>query len=157
MAITQDGWFTDTFLKIFTGDVSVDFSDDTPGAFKGALYTSDVTPDFDQENPAYGTSPWDADEASGTGYSAGGADLTVTGWGQLSDSDAHKVGWSFDTVVWSDSTISAEGLLVYSPSLSGRCVIFRWFQQTYTTEAGDFEITFAADGGAWRNTLRNSP
>lgn len=155
MAIDQDGWFVDTFVKALADTIALDLGDTTPGAFKGALFTDDVTPDFDQEDPAYGSSPWDANEASGTGYSPGGADLTVTGWGQLSD--AHRVGWSFDTVTWADSTISAAGLLVYCPSLSDRCVILRAFGQTYSTEAGDFEITFDPEGGAWRNTLRNTP
>jgi len=155
VAIDQDGWFVDTFVKALANDIALDLDDTTPGAFKGALFTDDVTPDFDQEDPAYGTAPWDAGEASGTGYTAGGADLTVTGWGQLSD--VTKVGWSFAPVLWADSTISASGLLVYAPGLSGRCVILRAFGQTYTTEAGDFEITFDSEGGAWRNTLRNTP
>src|SRR5690606_14298519 len=116
VAIDQDAWFVDAFVTALAHDIAVDLGDTTPGALKGALVNDDVAPDFGQEDPAYGTAPWDAGEASGTGYTAGGADLTVTGWGQLSD--VTKVGWSFDPVLWADSTISASGLLVYAPGLS---------------------------------------
>lgn len=154
MAITQDGWFVDTYIKALSNDIALDLSDTTPGAFKAALFQAAVTPDFGQSNPTYGSAPFNANESSGTGYTAGGEDLTVTGWGVLTA--ANKVGWTFDTILWADSTISAEGLLVYCPSLSSRAVIFRWFGQTYTTEAGDFEISWDAEGGAWRNVLRDS-
>ncbi|MGA4989861.1 hypothetical protein [Nonomuraea bangladeshensis] len=154
MALTQDGWFNDTMIKALSNDIALDLSDTTPGAFKGALYEESASPNFSQSNPAYGVAPLNADESSGPGYTAGGADLTVLSFAELA-SAANKIGWKFSPVSWTESTISAAGLLIYVPTLSNRAVLLRWFGQQYDTADGTFSITPASDG-VWRQVLRNS-
>ncbi|GAA3416238.1 hypothetical protein [Streptosporangium vulgare] len=151
----QDGWFSDTYIKAFANDIALDLSDTTPGAFKGALFTSSVasgTIDFDQSNPAYNSSPFASNETSGPGYTAGGTDITVTSWAVLVGS-ANKVGWKLSDLSWTSTTITTSGLLIYVPGLSNRAVLYRYFGQDYPTNDGDVEISWAADG-ATRFKLR---
>ncbi|MEU4410771.1 hypothetical protein AB0F88_40225 [Streptosporangium sp. NPDC023963] len=151
----QDGWFSDTYIKALSNDIALDLSDVTPGAFKGALFEGTVaggTIDFDQSNPAYGSAPFDDDESNGPGYTAGGTDITVTSWAVLVGS-ANKVGWKINTLEWTSTTITASGLLIYAPDLSGRAVLFRSFGQAIPTNDGDYSIAFHADG-AFRQKLR---
>ncbi|MFC4006649.1 hypothetical protein ACFOY2_05415 [Nonomuraea purpurea] len=152
MAITQDAWFVDSYVKRMRNQLSIDLGDTTPGLFKGALYTGAVVPAFSQTNPAWNVAPWNAGETSGPGYTSGGQDLTVTGFTMLAATN--KVGWQFATVTWTATTISAEGLLIYCPSLTDRAFLFRYFEGAKTTSDGDFEIAFHADG-AWRTVLRD--
>ncbi|MBG0828563.1 hypothetical protein HS041_12365 [Planomonospora sp. ID67723] len=152
----QDGWFSDTYIKALSNDIALDLGDTTAGTNKGALFTGSVssgTIDFDATNPAYGSSPFNANEASGPGYTAGGINMTVTSFAVLAT--ANKVGWKFSTLLWTATTITAEGLLVYVPGLSNRAVLYRWFGQAYPTSDGDFQITFHADG-IWREKLRGT-
>lgn len=151
----QDGIFSDSWIKKMRGSISLDLGDTTPGLFKGALYTGSVaagTIDFDQTNPAYGSSPWNAGESSGPGYTAGGKNITVASFGVLAGT-ANKVGWKLASLLWPGTTITADGILIYVPGLSGRAWAFRTFGQSYPTSDGDFEVGFHADG-AWREKLR---
>lgn len=153
MAISQDGWFNDTMIKALSNDIALDLSNTTPGVFKGALFQSALTPDFSATSPAYGTSPYDANEASGPGYTAGGLDMTVTSWGEVSGA-ANKVGWVLEEMSWTGATIEAAGLMIYVPSLSNAGVLIRAFGQTYAAEDGEFSVSAAS--GIWRTILRTS-
>ncbi|MFI6595004.1 hypothetical protein ACIBHX_02080 [Nonomuraea sp. NPDC050536] len=152
MAITQDGWFNDTMVKALSNTIALDLSNTTSGTYKGALFQSALTPDFSATNPAYGSAPYNANEASGPGYSSGGLNMTVTGFGELGTA-ANKIGWKFSTLLWTSATISAAGLLVYIPGMSNKAVLLRWFTQTYQAQDGDFSIAFHTDG-IWRNLNR---
>ncbi|MEU4224272.1 hypothetical protein AB0F17_08265 [Nonomuraea sp. NPDC026600] len=154
MAFTQDAWFNDTYTKLVRQTITIDVGSTTPGVFKGALYTGTVVPDFSQTNPAYNVSPWNTGQASGPGYTAGGNDLTVVSFAELSGV-ANKVGWRFSATTWTSATFAAEGLLIYAPGLSNRAFVFRWFGQSYDASDGDYEITFDTTG-AWRTVLRNT-
>ncbi|MET8985822.1 hypothetical protein ABZW49_10275 [Nonomuraea wenchangensis] len=154
MALTQDAWFNDTMVQALSNAIALNLADTTPGAFKGALYLETASPNFSQASPTYGTSPLNSGEASGPGYTAGGANLTVTSFAELA-SAANKIGWKFSPVSWTESTISAAGLLIYVPSLSNRAVLLRWFGQEYDTADGTFSITPASDG-VWRQVLRTT-
>jgi hypothetical protein len=154
VAITQDGWFNDSFVKVFRQTVTIDVGNTTPGTFKAALWTNAVTPDFSQTNPAYGTAPWNSGETSGPGYTAGGANLTVTSFAELAGI-ANKVGWRFSVVSWTSATIAADALLVYAPGISNRAFLLRWFGQTYDSSDGDYTVTPDATG-IWRTVLRNA-
>lgn len=150
----QDGIFSDTWIKALGNSIALDLDDTTPGIHKGALFTGSVasgTIDFDQTNPAYNSSPFNANESSGPGYTAGGLNITVISLGVLST--ANKIGWKISTLLWTGTTITADGLLVYTPGLSNRALTFRWFGQSYPTSDGDFQIAFHADG-AFREKLR---
>ncbi|TYB69748.1 hypothetical protein FXF51_06180 [Nonomuraea sp. PA05] len=154
MAITQDAWFVDTYAKVMRQTTTIDVGSTTPGLFKGALFTGSVVPDFNQTNPAYGSSPLNSGESSGPGYTAGGQDLTVASFGTLTATN--KVGWRFATVTWEATTLSAEGLLIYAPGLSNKAFVLRSFDGVKTTADGTFEISFDSEGGAWRVVLRNT-
>lgn len=154
MAITQDAWFVDSYVKRMRNQTAIDVGDTTPGLFKGALYTGTVVPDFSQVNPAWNVAPWNVGESSGPGYVSGGQNLTVISFAQLAGA-TNKVGWRFSTITWTSTTLSAEGLLIFAPSLTNKNFLFRWFEGVKTTSDGDFEIQWHADG-AWRNVLRNA-
>ena len=153
MAITQDGWFNDTLIKALNNTIALDLSNTTPGTYKGALFQSALTPNFSQTNPAYGTSPYDANETSGPGYTAGGVSMTVTSFAELAA--ANKIGWKFSPIGWTSATITARGLLIYVPGLSNRAVLLRDFGQDYASQDGSFDVTFHTDG-AWRSVWRNA-
>ena len=154
MAISQDGWFNDTYVKVFRQTVTIDVGNTSSGTFKGALWTGSVTPDFSQSNPAYGSAPWNSGEASGPGYTAGGNNLTVVSFAELSGV-ANKVGWRFNSTTWTSATVSAEALLVYAPGISNRAFLLRWFGQVFDSSDGDYSVT-ADTTGIWRTVLRNA-
>lgn len=154
MAITQDGWFNDSFTKVFRQTVTIDVGSTTPGVFKGALFAGTITPDFSQTNPAYGSAPFNSGEASGPGYTSGGNSLTVVSFAELSGI-ANKVGWRFSATSWTSATIAAEALLVYAPGISNRAFVLRWFTQSYDSSDGDYTIT-PDTTGMWRTVLRNA-
>lgn len=154
MAITQDGWFNDTMIKALSNTIALNLADTTPGIYKGALFGGGLSPNFSQANPAYGTSPLNSAETTGPGYTAGGVDMTVSGFGELAGS-TNKIGWKFSPIGWTEATIAAEGLLIYVPSLANRAVLLRSFGSEYDAQDGSYSITFHADG-VWRTVLRNT-
>jgi hypothetical protein len=153
VAITQDGWYNDTIIAALSNTIALDLSNTTPGTFKAALFEEALTPDFSQTSPAYGTSPYDANETSGPGYTAGGVNLTVTSFAELAA--ANKIGWKMSAIGWTSATISARGLLIYVPGLSNRAVLLRDLGQEYASQDGSYDIAFATDG-VWRSVWRTA-
>ena len=131
MAITQ-AMCTSFKVGILGGDF--DFSSGTSQTFKIALFTSSAT--LDASTTAYSSS----NEASGTGYTAGGQALTISTVPTSSGTTAYL---SFSNVTWSTATITARGALIYlangttNPSV---CVLD--FGGDKTSTAGDFTINF---------------
>ena len=85
-------------------------------------------------------------EASGTGYDAGGQLLTtktVTVSGRVTTFDA-------DDVTWENSTITAAGAVIYDDTpvdaADKKLLCFIDFDGDETSEDGDFSINFHADG-----------
>ncbi|MFI7691794.1 hypothetical protein ACIBQ6_22185 [Nonomuraea sp. NPDC049655] len=154
MALTQDAWFNDTYVKLVRQQITIDVGSTTPGVFKGALWTGTVTPDFSQVNPAYNVAPWNTGQTSGPGYTVGGNSLTVVSFAELA-SAANKVGWRFAATTWTSATIAAEALLVYAPGLSNKAFLLRWFGQSYDSSDGDYTVT-PDTTGIWRTVLRNA-
>lgn len=155
MAVAN-AWFTHTYIGLIRQTISFDVGDTTPGLLKAILTTDEMTPDYNQANPAYGSAPLDVGEASGPGYVAGGLDLTVDSFTVLM-SAVNKIGWQFDgSLLWSEATIEASGILVYDP-VTDRAYITRAFPDGAEDSAdGDFEVVFPADA-VWRNVLRDTP
>ena len=105
-----------------------DFTADT---FKIALYTSSAT--LGASTTAYTTS----NEISGTGYSAGGATLTV-----VAPTTSGTVAFvDFSDVTFSSSSITARGALVYNSSKSDKAVAVLDFGTDITTNSATFTIT----------------
>mgnify|MGYP001455074957 FL=1 len=108
----------------------------TGNTFKIALFTSSAS--LGASTTAYA----DSNQASGTGYSAGGNTLTnVT---PTTSSTTALV--DFADTTWSSSSITARGALIYNSSTTAgsanRAVAVLDFGSDKTTSAGDFTITF---------------
>ena len=108
----------------------------TGNTFKIALFTSSAS--LGAGTTAYA----DSNQASGTGYSAGGNTLTnVT---PTTSSTTALV--DFADTTWSSSTITARGALIYNSSTAAgsanRAVAVLDFGTDKTTSSGDFTIVF---------------
>ena len=112
------------------------FTASTGDVFKIALYTSSAT--LDSSTTAYSAT----NEASGSGYTAGGGTLVnATGSPFLSGTAAYI---DFDDYTWSSATISAAGALIYNSSKSNKAVAVLSFGGTYSSTNGNFTVTFPA-------------
>ena len=105
-----------------------DFTTDT---FKIALYTSSAT--LGASTTAYSTS----NEVSGTGYTAGGATLTVV----APTTSGNSAFVDFSDVTFTSSTITARGALIYNSSKSNKAVVVLDFGSDITTNNATFTIT----------------
>jgi len=86
----------------------------------------------------YSTVTGNSDEASGTGYSAGGQNLDSASI-SLSGSTAFV---DFADEVFSTLTISADGAIIYNSSASNKAIAVFNFGSTVTATNGDFTIVF---------------
>lgn len=129
MAITQAMC---TSFKVELMTATHNFTASTGHTFKIALYTSTAT--MDSTTTAYSST----NEASGTGYTAGGASLTnVTPTSSSTTAYA-----SFSNVTWSSSTITARGALIYNSSASNKAVAVLDFGADKSSTSGNFTINF---------------
>lgn len=101
MAITQ-AMCTSFKVGILNG--TFNFGTGTSQVFKVALYTSTAT--LDATTTAYSAT----NEVVGTGYTAGGATLTVS---QVPISSGTTAYIDFADTTWSSSTLTARGALIY--------------------------------------------
>lgn len=108
-------------------------SSNTVDTFKIALYTSSAT--LDATTTAYSAT----NEASGTGYSAGGNTLTIA---QVPTSTSTTAWLDFGDSTWSSSTITANGALIYNSTNSNTAVAVLAFGGDKTSTNGDFTIIF---------------
>ena len=135
MAIAQTAT---TSFKIELLQAEHNFGPTSADTFKIALYTalSDIGPD----TTAYTTS----NEVSGTGYTAGGATLTIsqspTSGNNTSSVPTAYV--SFSPVSWTSSSITARGALIYNSTNSNKSVAVLDFGSDKTTSNSTFTITF---------------
>jgi hypothetical protein len=129
MAITQA--MCTSFKKALL-DGEMDFSSDTSQTYKIALYTSSAT--LGASTTAYSTT----NEVSGTGYSAGGATLTVV----APTTSGTTAFLDFNDVTFSTATITARGALIYQSGGSNPAVAVLDFGSDKTSTAGDFTIQF---------------
>jgi hypothetical protein len=107
----------------------------TQDTFKIALFTSAAT--LDATTTAYSTS----DEATGTGYTAGGNTLTVSAVPASTGTTAFL---DFTNTTWSTATVTARGALIYNSTYSDTSVAVLDFGADKTSTAGDFTIIFPA-------------
>lgn len=84
------------------------------------------------------------DEASGTGYTSGGA--TLTGLSATLQSTTGVL--DFANATWGTSSISATGAIIYNSSKSNKTVAVFDFGGTITSTAGTFTATMPAVGAA---------
>lgn len=142
MAVTASGLFVPTWIDILdTTQLAVDLDLET---HKVAMFTNSITPNFSSDT-AYGVTPYDANEVSGTGYSASGTALTSTA---VSESPTGTLMWDAADTAWTSSTISnARCALIYADALAGNnAIVLVNFGGDYSTTAGTFTIQWAAGG-----------
>ena len=132
MAISQ-AMATSFKVQILGGDF--DFSSGTSDVFKIALFTSAAT--LGAGTTAYSTT----NEASGTGYSAGGNTLTIS---QVPTSSGTTAFLDFADTTWSSATITARGALIYKSGGGNPAVAILDFGSDKTSTNGDFTIVFPA-------------
>ena len=132
MAITQ-AMATSFKVQILGGDF--DFSSGTTDVFKIALFTSAAT--LGATTTAYSTT----NEASGTGYTAGGNTLTIS---QVPTSSGTTAFLDFADTTWSSATITARGALIYKSGGGNPAVAVLDFGSDKTSTNGDFTIVFPA-------------
>jgi len=129
MAITQA--MCTSFKKELLEGVH-NFKNSGGSTFKLALFTSSAT--LGAATTAYAVS----NEAAGSGYTAGGANLTrvdpsSSGTTALTD---------FADLTFSTASVTANGALIYNSSASDAAVIVLAFGGDKTSTAGDFTIQF---------------
>lgn len=141
MAITASGLFVATFVDVLdTTQLALDLDLET---HKVSMFTNSITPNFTTDT-AYAVSPYDANEVSGTGYSAGGVALATTTFTGASGSatfDAADTSWASSTIT------NARGALIYADALAGNnaiCLVN--FGADYSTNNGTFLIQWHASG-----------
>lgn len=142
MAVTASGWYLATVIDVFdTTQLALDLDLET---HKIALFTNSITPNFSTDT-AYGVAPYNANEVSGTGYTAGGVALTTT---TVTESPTGTMKWDCDDPSWAGSTITnARFGLVYADALAGNnCILGINFGADYSTVSGTLSIVIAAAG-----------
>ena len=133
MAFT--GNYMCTSFKVALLNVEMDLSSDTSQSFKIALYTSDAT--LNAATTAYSTT----NEASGTGYTAGGNTLTIA-TNPTSDTDGTVAYLDFSDTSWTSSSITARGALIYKSGGTTPAVAVLDFGSEKTSSDSTFTITF---------------
>ena len=106
--------------------------------FKIALIKSGMAGTYGAASTNYSNITGNSDEASGTGYTAGGATLTrvdPTTSGTTAYTD-------FADVSWAAATISSAAAMIYNTSSSNRSVSVHDFGGTVTSTNGTFQVTF---------------
>ena len=129
MAISQ-AMCTSFKVELLTG--THDFTNTTGDTFKIALYTSSAT--LDATTTVYSAT----NEVSGTGYTAGGENLTTT----TPTSGGTTAFTDFEDVTWTNATITARGALIYNSSKANRAVAVIDFGGDVASTAGDFTVQF---------------
>jgi hypothetical protein len=106
--------------------------DITPGvdSFKAMLVTSAYTPD----KKVHTTTGSVTNEASGTGYTAGGAPITV---GVTNDTTNDRCDIALGGYNWTSSAITARGVVYYQAS-NNKLVCYVDFGSDYVTTTGTF-------------------
>ena len=144
MAITASGLFGLTLEKFFIDTVGISIESET--LVKGALITDAATPNFDTMDF---WNDLEANEVSGTGYTAGGQALTTT---EVTVASPAAGQLKFDTAdtSWASSTItSAMALPVYlEVGASSADILFYLldFVTAVSTSSGTLTVQFAANG-----------
>lgn len=108
------------------------FNTGSPYTYKIALY--DGSADLNASTTEYTTT----NEVVGTGYTAGGETLTVSGLG--SDTANNTAYVSFDDVTWNPASFSTGGALIYNSDTNAAVAVLN-FGNTKTATS-TFTITF---------------
>lgn len=142
MAVTASGLYVLTWIDIVdTTQLAIDLDLET---HKLAMFTNTITPNFSTDT-AYAVAPYNANEVSGTGYTAGGTALTTT---TVSESPTGSLMWDAADTTWSSSTITnARFALAYADALAGNnAIVGINFGADYSTSSGTFTVQWPTTG-----------
>lgn len=139
MAFGSSGLFVTNWIDILDAtQLAIDLSLTT---HKWALYTNSKTPDFSADT-AYSST----NEVSGTGYSAGGKDLTGLS-PATTESPTGTLKYTHSTISWTSSTITARGGELYADALAGdNLILALTFGADIISTAGTFALVPNAGG-----------
>lgn len=140
MAFTSSGLYLVTWIDLLDAtQLAIDLSLTT---HKWAMYTNTDTPNFSTDS-AYAVT----NEVSGTGYTAGGKDLTGLA-PTVSESPAGTLMFDMADISWASSSIAnARGAKLYADVLVGNnLIVALTFGADFTSTNGTFTIQFAATG-----------
>ncbi len=118
----------------------IDLDSDT---IKVALVTSSYTPDQDSDEDFADVT----NEVSGTGYTAGGAELANKA--VTADNTDDEGVFDADNVTWSSSSITARGAVIYKSTgtpANDLLIAYIDFGEDKVSSDGDFTITWDAEG-----------
>ncbi len=132
MAITQ---CLVTSFKVGLLNADFDFGTGTAQVFKVALYTSSAT--LNSDTTVYSTTN---EVANGSGYTTGGATLTISQVPVASGTGAYI---NFSTTTWSASTFTARGALIYkADGVTNPAIAVLNFGEDKQTNNGNFVISY---------------
>ena len=141
MAITQamaTSFKVDLLNGVHAFGTTVTRGSTAADTFYLALYTSSAS--LDAATTAYTTS---GEVATGGGYNAGGQALSVA-TAPTDGGSGTTAFLDFDDEVWTSSTITARGAMIYNSDQSNKCVAVLDFGGDKTSTAGDFTVIFPA-------------
>ena len=127
IAQTQTTTFKLNLLKALEN-----FDAGTPYTYKIALYTANAN--LNETTTAYTTT----EEIIGTGYTAGGKTLTITGLG--SDTTNNTAYVSFENVTWNPANFTTAGALIYNSTTNAAVCVLNFGNDKTATST--FTITF---------------
>jgi hypothetical protein len=110
------------------------FNTGTPYTYKIALYSATAT--LNETTTTYTT----VGEITGTGYTAGGKTLTITGL--ASDTTNNTAYVSFSDVTWNPANFTTAGALIYNSTTNAAVCILNFGSDKTATSS--FTITFPA-------------
>jgi len=125
----------------------INWEDNSNITIKVMLMDSSYTPDIDLHLNKADIDNIDNAEVTGTGYTAGGADLVNRSITVDNTTDFSK--FDGDDITWSDSTITARGAIVYLDSgdaNTSTLISYVDFVSDKSSDAGDFLIQWSSDG-----------
>jgi hypothetical protein len=142
MAVSASGWYVATMVDILdTTQLAIDLDLET---HKIALFSNTITPNFSTDT-AYGVSPYNANEVTGTNWAGGGVALTGT---TVTDSPAGTLMWdATDVSVASTTLTGVRAGLIYADALAGNnAILLVNFGADYATVNGTFGVQWSALG-----------
>lgn len=124
-------------VELMTG--THNHTNSTGNTFKIALIKSSESGTYGAASTNYSNITGSADEASGTGYTAGGN--TLTNETPTSSGTTAFTGFGASTS-WSTATISSTGCMIYNSTNGNRAVYVGSFGGTVSSTAGTFTVNF---------------
>jgi hypothetical protein len=136
-----------TTFKVELMTATHNFTTSTGHAFKIALVTSGSSISAATDHYSGGTNNISSEHANTGNYTTGGVTLSPNVTPSNPSGVTAITDWSTDPV-WSASTITARGALIYNSTSANRAVLVLDFVSDKSSSAGDFTVVFPAADAA---------